>query len=286
MSGNQRPVALVTGASRGIGKAAAVHLAKRGYDVAVSARTLVDGQGRVDTDPKVAVPGGLDTTVQAIEAEGTAGFAVRMDVLDRQSLLDGTAAVLDRFGRIDCLVNNAIYQGHGTMVEFLDLAEDDLRTIFEGNIYAQMAMTRAVLPQMLERRSGTIINMISATAYQDPPARIGNGGWGMGYAMSKAAFARMAPLLHVELGEQGIRVFSVDPGFVVTEKTEATNRAGQFAQHFFAATPPVIGAVIGWLAADPESDALRGQIVMAQRECKRRGLLPGWPPPRPAATES
>jgi NAD(P)-dependent dehydrogenase (short-subunit alcohol dehydrogenase family) len=283
MTENQRPVALVTGASRGIGKAAAIHLAKRGYDVAVSARTLVDGEGRVDTDPSIAVPGGLDTTVAEIEAEGTTGFAVRMDVLDRRSLLDGAAAVLDRFGRIDCLVNNAIYQGHGTMVEFLDLAEDDLRTIFEGNVYAQMALTKAVLPQMLERQSGTIINMISATAYQDPPARIGSGGWGMGYAMSKAAFARMAPLLQIELGEQGIRTFSVDPGFVVTEKTEAVNRSAQYAQHFVPATPPVIGAVVAWLAADPESDALRGQIVMAQRECRRRGLLPGWPPPRPAA---
>lgn len=283
MTDHQRPVALVTGASRGIGKAAAIHLAKKGYDVAVSARTLVDGEGRVDTDPTIAVPGGLDTTVREIEAEGTTGFAVRMDVLDRQSLLDGAAAVLERFGRIDCLVNNAIYQGHGTMVEFLDLAEDDLRTIFEGNVYAQMALTRAVLPQMLERGSGTIINMISATAYQDPPARIGQGGWGMGYAMSKAAFARMAPLLRIELGEQGIRTFSVDPGFVVTEKTEAVNRSAQYAQHFVPATPPVIGAVVGWLATDPESDALLGQIVMAQRECKRRGLLPGWPPPRPAA---
>ena len=279
-----RPVALVTGASRGIGKAAAIHLAKRGFDVAVSARTLRDGDGRVDTDPSIRVPGGLDTTVEAIEAEGVAGFGVRMDVLDRKSILDCVDAVTERFGRVDVLVNNAIFQGHGTMVEFVDLDEDDLRTIFEGNVYAQLAITKAVLPQMMARRSGTIINMISATAYQDPPARIGQGGWGMGYAMSKAAFARMAPLLHLELADHDIRIFSVDPGFVVTEKTEAANRSAQYAQHFVPATPPVIGAVIGWLAADAEADTLRGQIVMAQRECKRRGLLPGWPAPKaPAA---
>lgn len=283
MNSAPRPVALVTGASRGIGKAAAIHLAKRGFDVAVSARTLKDGEGRVDTDPSVQVPGGLDTTVEAVEAEGGAGFAVRMDVLDRASILDGVDAVMDRFGRIDCLVNNAIYQGHGTMVEFLDLAEDDLRTIFEGNVYAQLAITKKVLPQMIERNAGTIINMISATAYQDPPARIGSGGWGMGYAMSKAAFARMAPLLSIELADHDIRAFSVDPGFVVTEKTEAVNRSAQYAQHFVPATPPVIGAVVAWLAADRESDSLRGQIVMAQRECKRRGLLPGWPPPKATA---
>jgi NAD(P)-dependent dehydrogenase (short-subunit alcohol dehydrogenase family) len=225
----------------------------------------------------VALPGGLDTTVTAIDRAGTDGFAVRMDVLDRQSLLDGVDAVMDRFGRVDVLVNNGIYQGHGTMVEFSDLQEEDLHRIFEGNVFAQLALIRAVLPQMKERNAGTIVNMISATAYQDPPARIGNGGWGMGYAMSKAAFARVAPLLHRELEDYDIRLFSVDPGFVVTEKTEALGRAQQFAQHYKPATPPVIGAAIRWLVTDREADALRGQIVMAQRECKRRSLLPGWP---------
>jgi NAD(P)-dependent dehydrogenase (short-subunit alcohol dehydrogenase family) len=276
MSESTRKVALVTGASRGIGKATAIMLAEAGYDVAVSARTMQDGEGRSDTDG-VSLPGGLDTTVTAIDRAGTDGFAVRMDVLDRQSLLDGVDAVMDRFGRIDVLVNNGIYQGHGTMVEFTELEEDDLHRIFEGNVFAQLALIRAVLPQMKERNAGTIVNMISATAYQDPPARIGNGGWGMGYAMSKAAFARVAPLLHRELEDYDIRLFSVDPGFVVTEKTEALGRAQQFAQHYKPATPPVIGAAIRWLVTDREADALRGQIVMAQRECKRRALLPGWP---------
>lgn len=275
-----RGVALVTGASRGIGKQAAIKLAEAGFDVAVSARTLRDGEGRVDTDPSITVPGGLDTTVEAIEAAGARGFAVRMDMLDRASLIEGTDAVLEHFGRIDVLVNNAIYQGPGTMVELLDLDEDDLRKLFEGNVFAQLALTKHVLPHMLERGSGTIINMISATAYQTPPAKIGQGGWGMGYAMTKAAFARVAPLLEVELGDRGIRTFSVDPGFVPTEKTEATNRSKDYAQHFVGAPPAVIGAVIAWLASDPESDSLRGEIVMAQRECKRRGLLPGWPPPK------
>jgi NAD(P)-dependent dehydrogenase (short-subunit alcohol dehydrogenase family) len=275
-----RGVALVTGASRGIGKAAALKLAEAGFDVAVSARTLKDGEGRVDTDPSIAVPGGLDTTVEAIEQHGVRGFAVQLDVLDRASLLGGAQAALEHFGRIDVLVNNAIYQGRGTMIELIDLDEGDLRKLFEGNVFAQLAITKALLPHMLERGSGTIINMISATAYETPPAKIGSGGWGMGYAMTKAAFARVAPLLEIELGDRGIRTFSVDPGFVPTEKTEATNRSKDYAQHFVGAPPAVIGAAIAWLASDPASDELRGQIVMAQRECKRRGLLPGWPPPR------
>jgi NAD(P)-dependent dehydrogenase (short-subunit alcohol dehydrogenase family) len=273
-----RPVALVTGASRGIGKACAIHLARRGYDVVVGARTMHEGDGRWEGDAAVVVPGGLDTTVAAIEAEGTDGLAVRLDVLDRQSLLDAVDATMTRFGRVDCLVNNGVYQGAVQTQEFLDTDEDELRRVFEGNVLAQLTLTRAVLPHMFEQGGGTVVNMISAVAYTDPPARIGEGGWGMSHAMSKAAFSRVAPLLNIELGDRGIRVFSVDPGFVITEKTEAIGAAEQYLRHFRAATPPVIGAVVAWLAADPEADALRGQVVFAQRECKQRGLLPGWPP--------
>jgi NAD(P)-dependent dehydrogenase (short-subunit alcohol dehydrogenase family) len=273
----KRPVALVTGASRGIGKSAAIDLARSGHDVAVSARTLHEGEGRYDTDGTV-LPGSLDTTVAAIESEGGRGFAVRMDLLDHDSLVAGVAATAAHFGGIDVLVNNGIYQGTGTMVDFLDLDFADLRRIFEGNVFGQLVLVREVLPQMIARGGGTIINMISATAYRDPPGRIGSGGWGMAYAMSKAAFARVAPMLEVEHGAQGIRAFNVDPGYVVTEAAEARGTGGQFSAHFAAATPPVIGAAIAWLATSPEAEALRGQIVIAQRETRRHGLLAGWPP--------
>jgi hypothetical protein len=85
-------------------------------------------------------------------------------------------------------------------------------------------------------------------------------------------------MLEVEHGEQGIRAFSIDPGYVVTEAAEARGTGAQFSAHFAVATPPVIGVAIAWLATSPEAEELRGQIVLAQRETKRRGLLPGWPP--------
>jgi NAD(P)-dependent dehydrogenase (short-subunit alcohol dehydrogenase family) len=273
---DKRPIALVTGASRGIGKSAAIYLARAGYDVAVSARTIHEGEGRhVDG---ATLPGSLDTTVAEIEAEGASAFAVRMDLLDHQSLIDGVAATIEHFGGIDVLVNNGVYQGHGTMVNFLDLGFDDLRKIFEGNVFGQLVLVKEVLPQMVSRGGGTIVNMISATAYRQPPGKIGAGGWGMAYAMSKAAFERVAPLLEVEHGEEGIRAFSVDPGYVVTETAEARGTGADFSAHFAAATPPVIGAAIAWMVTSPEADEQRGKIVLAQRETKRRGLLPGWPP--------
>jgi NAD(P)-dependent dehydrogenase (short-subunit alcohol dehydrogenase family) len=270
--GHARPVALVTGASRGIGKATAVALGNAGCDVAVSARTLVDGTARLDTDRSVAVPGGLDTTVEAVEATGGRGLAVAMDLLDRRSLIRGVYEVLEHFGRIDVLVNNAVYQGPGTTKLFADLTEDDMRTVFDGNVHAQLALIGAVLPGMLERGTGTIVNMISATAYMDPPAKSGEGGWGMAYAMSKAAFARVAPLLHVEHAADGLRVFSVDPGFVITERMQAAGHVSQYSDNFRGTRPEVIATAIAWLVTDPASDDLRGQVVHAQREVKHRNL--------------
>ena len=267
-----RGIAFVTGASRGIGKAAAIDLAAAGYDVAVAARTLTDGTARLDDDAGTVLRGGLDTTVKEIEAHGVAAFAVRMDLLDRASVDAAVAAVLERFGRIDVLVNNGIYQGPGVLSLFLDVTEEQLRSIMEGNVFAQLAIIRAVLPGMIEQGGGTIVNMVSGSGFQDPPAKVGAGGWSLGYAMSKAAFGRVAPLLHVEHGDDGIRVFSVDPGLTVTERMEASGSAEQYLQHYKAATPDIIGRAIRWLVTDSAAEELRGTVVKAQSEVKRRNL--------------
>jgi NAD(P)-dependent dehydrogenase (short-subunit alcohol dehydrogenase family) len=271
------PVALVTGASRGIGKAAAIDLAAAGFDVAVSARTLVDGEGRVDADPDVALPGGLDTTVALVEEYDVAGLALRMDVLDRASVIAAADAALEHFGGIDVLVNNAIYQGEGSLSPLVDLDDEILAKLFEGNLFAHLALIRHVLPTMIAAGGGTIINIVSQAAFVSPPAKLGQGGWGLGYAMTKAAFARVTPLLQVEHGADGIRPFSVDPGLTITERMEAVGRAASYAAHFDAATPPVIGRAIRWLATDPEASALAGTVVAAQRLVRDRDLLPGWP---------
>jgi NAD(P)-dependent dehydrogenase (short-subunit alcohol dehydrogenase family) len=281
----RRPVAMVTGASRGIGRAAAIDLAHAGFDLVITARTEREGEGRSDTDDGLVVPGSLDSTAATLVAAGAEVLAVRMDLLDRASVLAAVAAAYGRFDTIDLLLNNAVYQGFGGMELIADIPDDGLANVIEGNVFAQLALVRAVLPAMVEAGGGTIINMISSTGYVDPPAPSGSGGWGLGYAMSKAAFGRITPLVHVEYGALGIRVFSVDPGFTITEKMIAAGRAAQYSKHFTPATPDVIGKAIRWLATDPAADDYRGKVVIAQREVAKRGLLPGWPPPRPERAE-
>ena len=122
--------------------------------------------------------------------------------------------------------------------------------------------------------------MTSATVLLDPPAPVGEGGWGLAYVAGKAAFSKMAGILHAEFKDQGIRAYNVDPGHIVTAVMRA--RSGAAAPTTITNTSPELpGAVIGWLASDDEDAvALAGQIVRVHKEVKQRPLVPGWPPPQ------
>ena len=273
-----RRVALVTGASRGIGKATAVQLAAAGFDVAVAARTRREGEARDDEHGGRVIPGSLEATAALIEQSGRRALAVTMDLLDRTSLDRGVAQVLDEWGRVDVLVNNAVHTGAGSMDHFLDLSVELLETKLEANVIAQFVLAKLVIPSMIERGEGTVINMTSAVATTDPPAPAGKGGWGMGYGISKGAFQRVAGFLAVELGDQGIRCFNVQPGLIATE------RIGQDMAKFgianTGAPPDVVAKVVTWLATSEEAAAMNGATLEAQFFCHERQLLPDWPGPR------
>jgi NAD(P)-dependent dehydrogenase (short-subunit alcohol dehydrogenase family) len=268
-------VALVTGASRGIGKATALALAGAGFDVALGARTVHEGEGVDDARPDAGpLPGSLDATAAEVEAAGRRALPVRMDLHDRATLEAGAARVLDEWGRIDVLVNNAVDTGPGSMTRVEDTTLEDYERKLEGNFLAQLVLIRAVLPHLLDRGAGTIVNITSAAGITDPPAPAGEGGWGLAYAASKAAFHRVAAHLAVEFGPRGVRAYNVEPGMVLTEKMERNQREMGLEGKFPAAPPTVPAAVVAWLATHDEID--NGATVTAQRFARRRGLHEPW----------
>lgn len=281
-------VAFVTGASRGIGKACAVHLARAGFDVAISARTVHDGERREHSATLRAsddrpIPGSLSATGALVESEGRQALGVPADLLDLESVLRAGRTVLDTWGRVDVLVHNGRYVGPGHMDRFLDTPIELLDAPLRANVLAPLALTQLLLPGMLERGGGTIVDITSAAAYSDPTKPAGDGGWGMSYGLSKAAFHRAAGFLNVEHTDQGLRCFNVQPGVIATERGALDSV--QFGFGNWGAPPEVVGAVVAWLATDPLAGEFLGRTVEAQFVCHELGLLPGWdgPTSNPAA---
>jgi NAD(P)-dependent dehydrogenase (short-subunit alcohol dehydrogenase family) len=278
--------AFVTGASRGIGKAIAVHLARAGYDVALTARTVAEGEAREhsstvqrsDTSP---LPGSLESTADLIEAEGVRCMTVPADLTDRASVIAAAKTVLAEWGPVDVLVNNGRYVGPGHMDRFLDTPLELLDLHLEANVMAPLALAKEFLPGMIERGSGVIVNISSGAGLQDPHAPAGDGGWGLGYGMSKGALQRVAGIFSLEMADKGIRTFNVQPGFIATERM--FQDMGNF--NFDASTgapPDVVGAVVAWLVTNPEAaeEVVAGhdaRNLEAQDVCRDLGLLPGWP---------
>src|SRR5581483_1947881 len=223
MKSERRPVALVTGASRGIGRACASSLAVGGFDVAFTARTEREGTGRDDSDAGGGEPieGSLETTAAEVSAAGGRALPLVADLTDFGSLEAAVAAVAEQWGRIDALILNAVHTGPGSMLRILDTTVEAVGTKLTANALAQVALVKAALPVMLEAGGGRILCITSYAATHTPTAPVGEGGWGYAYAASKAAFHRLAGHVAVELGDQGIVAINVDPGHVVTERMQA-----------------------------------------------------------------
>ncbi len=121
-----------------------------------------------------------------------------------------------------------------------------------------------------------IIDLASASGAMDPPSPAGQGGWGLGYGMSKGALHRLAGIIAVELGDRGILAYNLSPGFIATERI-AIDMAGFGFDASSGAPADVVGAVAAWLVTAPEARDRSGQWVEAQPLCRELGLLPGWP---------
>ncbi len=220
---SERKVALVTGASRGIGRACAIELARRGFDVVVTARTVTGAERhehsstvkRSRTEP---LPGSCEATAAECAALGVTAIPMKLDLADRADwprAIDDTVA---RFGRLDVLVNNGRYVGPGHMDPFDDTPVELIEQMFVCNVFAPLHLIKRCVPIMRRRGGGVIINVTSTAGDRETPAPIGQGGWGLGYSVTKAAFNRMVPGLAKELRADGIAVIGLMPGFVGTER--------------------------------------------------------------------
>jgi len=267
-----RRVAFITGASRGIGRASAIALAKAGFDIVVTARTMHEGKA-ADGRP---LPGSVETTASEVRALGREALPLRVDLLDRASIDHAVEQTLSSWGHIDVLLNNGIYTGPGSMDRLLDLELATVETMFQANLFSQLQLLQRVLPGMLERRDGMIINMVSAAGMSDPPAPAGEGGWGFAYSATKAAFQRMVGVLRVEHPDPGLRFVNVEPGFILTEAMKLNDPSGELHKRYPGAPASVPAAVIAWLASSPEADDYNGETVIAQKLALDRDLHPDW----------
>ena len=187
-------VAVVTGASQGIGRDTALALAEAGAKVAVAARN----------------EGKLVALAQEIAAKGGEAFAVKMDVADAEQIKAGFKAILEKFGRLDILVNNAAITRDGLAMRMkLDDWEAVLRTNLTG---AHLCIQQAIMP-MIRAKAGRIINISSVVA------RSGNAGQA-NYVAAKAGLIGLTKAIAMEIASRNITVNAVAPGFVETPMSD------------------------------------------------------------------
>ena len=197
-------VAVVTGASRGIGEYIARRYAMEGAKVVVSARSVAPEDHYL--------PGSINETVQAINAAGGEAIAVKADLAleeDRQNLITAAEAA---YGPVDILVNNAAVTWFMPVKEF---SEKRFRIMMDVQVWAPFELTQLCLPSMIERGGGWVLN-ISSHAAIHPQATAPGGHGGTVYGMCKAALERFTTGLAQELHGTGVGVNVISPGLVAT----------------------------------------------------------------------
>ncbi|HJP40111.1 MAG TPA: SDR family NAD(P)-dependent oxidoreductase [Dehalococcoidia bacterium] len=232
-------VAVVTGASRGIGKAIALWYGREGATVVCTSRTTDESPSRL--------PGTNDATVREIEEAGGKGLAVRCDVRLEEDVESLKAATIDAYGRCDILVNNAGISFPGDTIE-LPTKRWDL--VMDVNVRGPYLTFKAFAPAMAERGEGIIINVSSGAA-----KALGKGR--LSYAVSKAALDKMTVGLAAELESSGVSVISL--GLELPVLTEGFELVSPGADTTGWESPDIMGEAALWLAM--RASEYSGQVV-------------------------
>ena len=231
--------ALVTGASRGIGKACALALASTGHRLILAARTVEK----------------LEEAAGEIRAQGGEAFVVSVDLASRDSITDGFAKAAKEFGRIDVLVNNGGITKDGLAMR---MKPADWDIVLQTNLTGAFHAVQQVLPAMMRERWGRIVNISSVVG------EMGNAGQA-NYVASKAGLIGLTKSLAREIGSRNVTVNAVAPGFIETDMTEGLNAdlKKKMLEHTplgRMGTPDDIAQAVKFLASD-EASFITGHVL-------------------------
>jgi NAD(P)-dependent dehydrogenase (short-subunit alcohol dehydrogenase family) len=254
MQNLQGKIAVVTGASRGVGRGVALGLGEAGATVYVTGRSVEEGQGRE------GLPGTIYRTAGEVTAQGGTGIAVRCDHRNDEEVEALFQRILTEQGRLDILVNN-VWDGYQRMVEnnqftwinpFWQQPLWRWDAMFQGGVRAHFVASHFAARMMVEQQSGLIVNI----SYWAGQKYMNNTIYGI----SKIATDRLALDMAHELRDYGVAALSLYPGLVRTEGVMEN------AQHFDLSnseSPQFIGRAVAALAADPKIMAKSGQVLVA-----------------------
>jgi NAD(P)-dependent dehydrogenase (short-subunit alcohol dehydrogenase family) len=246
-----KQTAIVTGASRGIGKQVAIELARQGLNVAVAARTV---------QARRRLPGTIGETIEAIEAVGGQALAVQADMAVEADLARLVAATMERFGRVDVLINNAAATaGRSWGASLLELTREEWMAQYDVNLHAPYTLLRAVAPIMRDQGGGRVINLTTGRHDGDDPTP--GLPAPLAYPSSKAALDQLCHSVAAQLRPFNISIVNVHPGFVRTEMTEILAEAGMDASKAIPMDIPSRAIVHLATCADPMS--YTGTVLVA-----------------------
>ncbi len=231
-----KKVALITGASRGIGKGCALELAKAGYDV------VITYAGNDEAAKQ---------TLEEIKALGVEADAYKFDVSNAEAVAKNIDAIVEKHGRVDVLVNNAGITRDGL---FMRMSNENWDAVVNTNLSSAFYVSQPVVKVMMKQRSGAIINMSSVVGVS------GNAGQA-NYAAAKAGLIGMTKTLAKELGSRGIRVNAIAPGFINTDMTKDldTSKFTDFIPLKRLGEVEDIAKAVKFLAAD--ANYITGQVL-------------------------
>ena len=266
MSDLSNKIAVVTGASRGVGRGIALGLGEAGATVIITGRTTKEGESAGDRD----LAGSIYRTAEEVRALGGVCVPFRCDHRDDAEVEAVFTRVLSEHGRIDVLVNN-VWGGYEAMVD--EAGEFNWENpfwlqpmwrwdaMFGAGVRASYFASRLAAPNMVERRAGLIVN-ISFWAAQKYLANVA-------YGVSKAATDRMTADMAHELRPFDVAVVSLYPGLV---RTEAVMRAAEFFDLSNSESPQFVGRAVAALAADPDILEKTGQVLVAASVAREYGV--------------